>query len=63
MLYYTEISYKELLNGSFKLTKVVRIEPTGYDDSISGKGADFTSKTIKDLIKKGEEDASKVLKL
>ena len=54
-------SYKELLSGSFKLTKVVRIEHTDYDDSISGKGADFTSKSIKDLIKQGKNDASRLL--
>ena len=54
--------YKDLLKGRFKLTKVVRIEPENYTDNISGKGADFTSKTIKSLIEKGKEDAYKVLK-
>src|SRR5215210_5605138 len=38
--------YKDLLKGRFKLTKVIRIEHESYTDSISGKGADFTSKTI-----------------
>ena len=46
--------YNDLLNGSFKLTNVIRIEPSGYDNNISGKGADFTSKSIKDLIKQGK---------
>jgi hypothetical protein len=41
---------------------VVRIEPKNYADNIYGKGADFTSKTIKDLIEKGKEDALKVLR-
>jgi predicted acylesterase/phospholipase RssA len=54
--------YKDLLKGRFKLTKVVRIEPKSYDDSISGKGADFTSKTIRSLIEQGKKDALKVLK-
>jgi NTE family protein len=54
-------TYKDLLNGSFKLTNVIRIEHSGYDDSISGKGADFTSKSIKDLIKQGKKDASRLL--
>jgi hypothetical protein len=39
----------------------MRIEHTGYKDSISGKGSDFTSKTIKDLINQGKKDASKLL--
>ena len=54
--------YKDLIKGQFKLTKVVRIEPENYTDNISGKGADFTSKTISSLIEKGKEDALKVLK-
>jgi len=52
--------YKDLLRGRFKLAQVVRIEPHEYSNSISGKGADFTSQTIMDLIKKGKDDASNV---
>jgi NTE family protein len=56
-------TYKDVLNCTFNLKKVVRIENTSlYDDSISGKGADFSSQTIKGLIKKGRDDASKVLR-
>jgi hypothetical protein len=55
-------TYKDLLKGRFRLTKVIRIEPESYADSISGKGADFTSKTIKSLIEKGENDAITILK-
>jgi NTE family protein len=40
--------YKDLLRGRFKLAQVVRIEPHEYSNSISGKGADFASKTIMD---------------
>jgi NTE family protein len=57
--------YKDLLKGQFKLTKVIRIEPEeaeSYTDSISGKGADFTSKTIISLIEKGKEDALRALR-
>ena len=32
-----------------------------YKDSISGKGADFTSKSIRDLIALGYSDALKSL--
>lgn len=45
--------YKDLLRGRFKIAQVVRIEPQEYNNSISGKGADFTSQTIMGLIKKG----------
>lgn len=55
-------TYKDLLKGRFRLTKVIRIEPESYDDPISGKGADFTAKTIKSLIKKGEQEAKEILK-
>jgi NTE family protein len=53
------ITYNDLLNGMFKLTKVIRIQNhnNNYEDSISGKGADFSSKTIRDLINKGKEDS------
>jgi predicted acylesterase/phospholipase RssA len=55
-------TYKDVLNSTFNLKNVVRIENTSaYDDSISGKGADFSSQTIKGLIEKGRDDASKVL--
>ena len=54
--------YKDLIKGRFKIP-VTRIEPEGHEHSISGKGADFTSKTIKELIAKGKEDARRVLKL
>jgi NTE family protein len=56
--------YKDLLKGRFKLNKVIRIEPEpeSYTDTISGKEADFTSKTIKSLIEKGKEDALRALR-
>jgi NTE family protein len=55
--------YKDLLNCGFKLTNVVRIENTSpYDESIFGKIGDYTSKTIKDLIKRGEDDAVEAVK-
>ena len=47
------ITYKDVLSGMFKLSKVVRIQNhnTDYSDSISGKGADFSNKSIKDSNK------------
>jgi hypothetical protein len=52
--------YKDLIKGRFKVT-VARIENEGYEDSIYVKTADSTSKTIKELIAKGKEDAQRVL--
>lgn len=54
-------TYRDLLNGRFNLTNVERIENIDYENSIFFKIADFTSKTIRDLIKKGEKDALKWL--
>ncbi|MGA9845256.1 MAG: hypothetical protein WBQ25_23385 [Nitrososphaeraceae archaeon] len=53
--------YKDVLDSRFELTKVIRIENMDYKDSISGKGADFTSKSIRDLIALGYSDALKSL--
>ena len=56
--------YKEdLLKGRFRLTKVIRIENDSYKDSISGKVGDFTSKSIRNLIEKGKQDARRVLEV
>jgi NTE family protein len=55
--------YKDLLKGRFRLTKVIRIENEGYEDSISGKVGDFTSQSIRNLIEKGKQDARRVLEV
>jgi NTE family protein len=52
--------YKDLLEGRFKLTKVVKIERKDDIYNISNKWADFTSKTIHEMMKQGEDDAWKV---
>jgi|SRR5829696_560598 len=57
------IKYKDLLKARFRLTKVIRIEPASYSNSISGKGGDFTSKTIMSLIEQGKQDTRRVLGL
>lgn len=56
------IKYGDLLKGRFELTRVVRIERANDVDSISGKVGDFTQKTIKQLIRQGENDAMRTLK-
>lgn len=52
--------YKDLLNGRFKLTKVLRVGRENDADEIFGKVADFTRESIKRLIERGEHDASKL---
>ena len=55
--------YKDLIKRRFRLTKVIRIENESDEDSISGKGGDFTSKSIRSLIEKGKQDARRVLEV
>jgi NTE family protein len=57
-----KLRYENLLRDRFKLIKVLRIERTNYVDSIYGKTGDFTSSTINELIKEGEEDAHNAFK-
>jgi hypothetical protein len=56
-------TYQDLMKGQYRLTKVTRIEHESYEDSIPGKGADFSSATIANLIERGKQDAQRVLKL
>jgi len=53
----SDIRYKDLLKGNFELSKVVRIERTNDTNNIWLKIADFTTDTVKNLIKEGEIDA------
>jgi len=46
-----ERMYKDILDASFVLKKVKRIENTDYTESISGKASDFTLTSIT-----GQED-------
>jgi NTE family protein len=46
--------YEDLIKGRFKLSKVVTIERKDDRHSISNKWADFSSKTIEDLIEEGQ---------
>jgi len=54
--------YKDILDASFVLKKVKRIENTDYTESISGKASDFTLTSITGLIARGQEDALNALK-
>jgi hypothetical protein len=53
--------YRDVLDSRFGLTEVIRIENMYYKDSISGKTADFTVKSVRDLISLGYSDALKRL--
>jgi NTE family protein len=52
--------YEDLLKGRFKLTEVYRVERKNDDDDVSGKTADLSQETIKQLIEKGEQDAMNI---
>jgi NTE family protein len=47
--------YEDLIKGRFKLSKVITIERKDDRHSISNKWADFSSKTIADLIQEGQK--------
>lgn len=54
-------TFDHLLDGRFRITKLVRIELSDDDRSdISGKVFDFSSPTIEYLIKQGMEDARRL---
>lgn len=55
-------SYGSLLNGRFKLDKVVRIELREDKNDISNKAFDLSTSTIKNLISRGETDTRDILK-
>jgi NTE family protein len=50
--------YKELLDGRFRLTKVVRIDRKDNGNEIHDKVFDYSQKTIEDLMNVGYHDAS-----
>jgi NTE family protein len=47
--------YEDLIKGRFRLSKVITIERKDDRHSISNKWADFSSKTIEDLIEEGQK--------
>ena len=47
----------DILKNTFKIVKVVQIQRTDDNDSISGKMGDFTFETINKLIQDGFHDA------
>ena len=49
--------YEDLLKGQFKLTEVHRVERKNDADDVYGKVANLSQESIKQLIKKGEDDA------
>ncbi len=49
---------KELLDGRFRSTKVVRVDRKDNGTEIHGKVFDYSSKTIEDLMKTGYQDTS-----
>lgn len=55
-------SFGSLLNGRFKLDKVVRIELREDKNDISNKAFDLSTSTISNLISRGEDDTKDILK-
>jgi hypothetical protein len=53
--------YKDLIDGRFKIEKIITVERKDDEHGISNKWADFTSDTVDFLIRDGESDANEVL--
>ncbi len=50
-------TYRNIVEGRFNLTDVIRIERKNDEDTISNKTYDFSSKTINKLLKQGYSDS------
>ena len=48
--------YKDMVEGRFDIAEIIRIERKNDENTISDKIFDFSSETIKQLIKDGYED-------
>nr|MDQ3977246.1 hypothetical protein [Thermoproteota archaeon] len=48
--------YKDIVEGRFDIAEIIRIERKNDENTISDKIFDFSSGTIKQLIKDGYED-------
>ena len=49
-------TYRNIVEGRFNITDVIRIERKNDEDTISNKTYDFSSKTINKLLKQGYSD-------
>jgi NTE family protein len=47
------ITYRNIVEGLFNITDVIRIERKNDEDTISNKSYDFSSKTINHLLNQG----------
>ncbi|HYG00402.1 MAG TPA: patatin-like phospholipase family protein [Candidatus Saccharimonadales bacterium] len=54
-------TYESILNGRFKIQKVVRIELREDSNDISNKAFDLSSSTVEKLITQGENDTKDIL--
>ena len=50
-------TYRNIVEGRFNITDVIRIEIKNDEDTISNKTYDFSSKTINELLKQGYFDS------
>jgi NTE family protein len=50
-------TYRNIVEGRFNITDVIRIERKNDEDTISNKTYDFSSNTINELLKQGYLDS------
>jgi NTE family protein len=53
--------YKEIVEGRFDISEIIRIEKQTNQDTISDKTFDFSSGTVQQLINEGYRDVVKYI--
>jgi NTE family protein len=52
-IFYNLRTYRNIVEGRFNITDIIRLERKNDEDTISNKTYDFSSKTINDLLRQG----------
>lgn len=56
-MFYKIRTYRNIVEGRFNITDIIRIERKNDEDTISNKIYDFSYKTINELLKQGYSDS------
>ena len=56
-MFYNLRTYRNIVEGRFNITDIIRLERKNDEDTISNKTYDFSSKTINDLLRQGYSDS------
>jgi|SoiMethySBSTD1v2_1073268.scaffolds.fasta_scaffold73100_4 NTE family protein len=56
-MFYNLRTYRNIVEGRFNITDIIRLERKNDEDTISNKTYDFSSKTINQLLRQGYSDS------